>query len=331
MGRKSTKGQNLIPKGRQIFFNEEAHKYTDDLNNNYISVTTLIHKYVNEFNKEEIAKACERIGKNPNHKDYLKYKNKSAKQILKEWELETKRACDKGTDKHNFLENAVKSSSGYNKTDSGYIQDQIYTIDDIIDRHNYGKLNLDYFIETGINEKYPQIFAVIKHFVGKGYNIYSEIGVYSFQYLVSGLIDILFVKGDEFVILDWKTNKAPIRFESGFYKKDRYNNLTDEYVLKEEYFKAPLNDLQDSVGNHYTMQLSTYAYLVETFGFKCKGLILCHIRTVNNKKVSFNSDSKFEESEEIKFHKIEYLKENVEKMLGDYAVNNMDKTTLTLF
>ena len=52
-----------------------------------------------------------------------------------------------------------------------------------------------------------------------GFEIYAEIGVYHPEYLISGLVDILFVKGDEFFILDWKTNKAPIRFEGGYWTK----------------------------------------------------------------------------------------------------------------
>ena len=55
-----------------MYFNEEEHKYTDDLGNGYISVTTLIGKYTQEFKKEEIAAACERIGKNPRHPKYQK-------------------------------------------------------------------------------------------------------------------------------------------------------------------------------------------------------------------------------------------------------------------
>lgn len=51
----------LMSKGRILFFNEENHKYVDDLGNPYISVTTLIHKYTEEFKENEIAKACERI------------------------------------------------------------------------------------------------------------------------------------------------------------------------------------------------------------------------------------------------------------------------------
>lgn len=202
-----------MPKGRILYFNEEEHKYTDDLGNGYISVTTLIGKYTQEFKKEEIAAACERIGKNPRHPKYQKYKGKTKKQILWEWEQETIKACDKGTKKHNYLETAIKTCNGYKLNANGFINDRIYTIDDIVGSHKYGKLNLEYFVKTGIREKYPDIFSLIAALVTKGYHIYAEIGVYDSQNLVSGLIDILLIRDKEFIILDWKTNKAPIRFE----------------------------------------------------------------------------------------------------------------------
>ena len=153
MGRKCV-SEKILPKGRILYFNEEEHKYTDDLGNGYISVTTLI-----------------------------------------------------------------KTCNGYKLNANGFINDRIYTIDDIIGSHKYGKLNLEYFVKTGIREKYPDIFSLIAALVTKGYHIYAEIGVYDSQNLVSGLIDILLIRNKEFIILDWKTNKAPIRFESGYYDK----------------------------------------------------------------------------------------------------------------
>lgn len=75
MGRKCV-SEKILPKGRILYFNEEEHKYTDDLGNGYISVTTLIGKYTQEFKKEEIAAACERIGKNPRHPKYQNIKVK---------------------------------------------------------------------------------------------------------------------------------------------------------------------------------------------------------------------------------------------------------------
>ena len=37
---------------RQISFNEELHRYTDEYSSEYKSVTTVIHDYVPEFDKE---------------------------------------------------------------------------------------------------------------------------------------------------------------------------------------------------------------------------------------------------------------------------------------
>lgn len=327
MGRKCV-SEKILPKGRILYFNEEEHKYTDDLGNGYISVTTIIGKYTQEFKKEEIAAACERIGKNPRHPKYQKYKGKTKKQILWEWEQETIKACDKGTKKHNYLETAIKTCNGYKLNANGFINDRIYTIDDIVGSHKYGKLNLEYFVKTGIREKYPDIFSLIAALVTKGYHIYAEIGVYDSQNLVSGLIDILLIRGKEFIILDWKTNKAPIRFESGYYDKKLDGTLDlNNFIYKEEYFSAPLDHLADSIGNHYAMQLSTYANLVESWGYKNVGIILCHIRTIQNQF----QDENEEDEEVVEMYDMPYLKNEVGMMIADYSSKHIYKTAKTLF
>lgn len=56
----------------------------------------------------------------------------------------------------------------------------------------------------------------------------------------------------------------------------------DKYIITNETMLFPINHLQDSTGNHYSLQLSMYDYLIEQWGFKCLGNMLCHIRTVEN-------------------------------------------------
>jgi len=326
MVREQSLKYRLITKGRIITFDEEAHKYTDDINTPYSSVTTIIGKYYEKFDKKakDIAAACEKIGKNPSHPKYLHYKNKTAKQLLYEWEQETIRACNKGSKKHEYLEQSVKSSNGYNRNAQGFINGRIYTIDNIIKGHNYGRLSLNHFIKSGIDILYPKIFGIIKDFVDKGFKIYAEIGVYDTRFCVSGLIDILLVRGTEFVILDWKTNKAPIRFDAGYYEKFANKTLNlDKWIPQDKHFYHPLSHLEDSVGNHYTLQLSTYDYLVESFGFTCIGNILCHIRTIENPNKLHDED----EEEEVKFYSIDYRKDDVEKMLS-HNLRSITKTTL---
>lgn len=315
----------LIPKGRSLYFNDSTHSYKDEFDNKYTSVTTVIHKYVNEFKEKEVAAMCERIGRNPRHPKYLRYKNKSVKQILCEWEIERNRACTEGTAKHNYLEDIIKSSSNYKAISNSTDYVKLYTVDDIISNHNFGRIKLSHRKIKDLAVKYPKIYNVIKSLVEQGYNIYSEVAVYDGQRLISGLIDILAVKGDEFIIVDWKTNKAPIRFEAGYYLKDDYNQLTD--VFKETFaiMKYPLDDLADSVGNHYALQLSLYAYLVESFGFKFAGLMLMHIRTTGE---AIDNKGDMCKTEVVELLNMPYLKSNIENMLLHHSKSSSNTPTL---
>ena len=313
----------------KLYFNEHAHKYTDGFGNKYISATTLIGNYTNKFSDKEkdIARACSRIGKNPRHPKYLRYKNKSAKQILAEWEAIRNKACDIGNTKHDYLEHAVKDSNGFsNVFKSRYEQKDkngnitLFTVEDLLKGTNIGELNLDYFIKTGVKDKYPKIYEIIKLLVKDGWKIYSEIGVFDSSSLVSGLIDILFIKGKDFIILDWKTNKDDIKFESGYWAKDNTGKVTN-YVFTDEQFKPPLNQLPQSVGNKYTLQLSLYDYLVELFGFNFITNILCHIThdVYGYEDEEVVDDITLLGKNKVKILSIKYLKQDIINMVNDYV------------
>lgn len=293
---------------RTIYFNEKEHKYTDNFGNCYISTTTLIGKYHKHFDTKEMARNCERAGLRGNPK----YAGKTASMLIKEWADETKRACDAGNVKHDFLEMSVKNCNNYAKIEgTNFINDVIYTIPDIMANHDYGRLDLEHFIKTGVKELYPSVYQVIEILVQQGYRIYSEIGVYNSEYLISGLIDILFVKDNDFYILDWKTNKAPIRFDAGYFKKDNFGFRGDDYVYTNEYFYSPLHNRQASVGNKYTMQLSTYGFMVEAFGLNNKGFILAHLR---------EEDRGTHIEKDIQLLPIDYWKRDVHAMFNHYNV-----------
>lgn len=296
-------------KGRHIYFNELEHKYTDDMDNVYTSATTLIGKYHKKFDSVAMAEACEKIGRNPNHAKYELYKGKTAKELLHTWEKETEDACKKGSTKHDYLEQAIKNANNFNKSRINS-NNCLYTIDDILIDHNYGSVDLDYFIKIELNKQYPKIYATIVELFKNGFKLYAEIGVYESRYLISGMIDLLAVKNDNFIIIDWKTNKAPIKFEAGYFNKDNNRNIIeDSFVPKNDKMFFPISHLADSVGNHYSLQLSLYAYLVETFGYTCLGLILFHIRTVVKDKV---------ETEIVTPVKIQYLKSEIVSLLSDH-------------
>lgn len=255
----------------KLIFEEQGHKYHDSLGNEYLSTTTLLHEYVPKFEREY----------------WLKKKAKelriSTKELAKQWQNITDEACERGTRTHNDLEDAIKENSLFKKAvrflnrESG----EMITLADIPNINlDVKELNIDEFKEATEN-KYEKIYKVFDYYKNAGYKIYSEIGGFLLDYLVSGTIDILCIRDDQFVIGDWKTNRGGLKFESGYFKKDKSKKpaqLTDVWVRKDERLLAPINHLQNCNGNIYNLQLSMYAYMVEKIlGIPCAGLWLCHI------------------------------------------------------
>jgi len=300
-----------------LYFDEGPHKYTDTLGNEYRSVTTLIGDYYPHFDANYWA-----------HKK-AREQGKSEKAIKAEWERIKNEACERGTKTHNGLEDAIKDVSKF-KNAIQYLNDihsgRVVTVADIPNLIPQ-PLNIEKFKEE-TNNKYPEIYRVFDFYTQKGYVIYSEIGAFLPDYLVSGTIDILCDRPSDFVILDWKTNRDGLKFESGYYKKDKStvpNQLTDQWVHKIEMMLPPLSHLENCNGEHYTMQLSIYALMVETILQKpCTGLGLCHIgspwiknsygqplRDVNGYHVDPNGE------ETVNWFRIQYRREEAKALLQD--------------
>jgi hypothetical protein len=296
----------------KLYFDEPTHKYTDEFGNPYISVTTLIGDYYESFKTQEVAAACARIGKNPMHPKYLKYANKSKQQILAEWEKTKVDACDKGNAQHNYFEESIKYSNGYTKLNSNLETNQIYTVQDVVDNPTYGRLNLEYFREKKIDTLYPKIYKLIEAIVNAGYYIYAEIGVFNLKYLISGLVDVFFYrpKDRRFIILDWKTNNAPIRYESGYYEKDSAGNITAKYIMTEKFMNYPLHRLPDSNGNKYNLQIQLYAWLLSQFDITGSKNVIAHIR----------HDLDDDGLNIVKFHTMKDYTSNVELMIEHYLI-----------
>lgn len=310
-----------------LFFEEEGHKYTDTLGNVYKSVTTLIGNYVPPFNKKYwLHKKSRELGI-------------SEKALEKQWQSITDEACARGTKTHNGLEDAIKEVSKFKnaikyltKLDSG----RVISVADI-PNFTAKPLDVEEF-KKATNGKYEEIYRVFDFYTQRGYTIYSEICVYLIDYLISGTIDVLCIRDTDFVILDWKTNREGLRFESGYYKKDKTTKpaqVTNIFVNKAEYMLPPLGHLPECNGYHYTMQLSLYAKMVELIlGIPCAGLGLCHIgspfvknaygmpyRDENNQ---YPIDPNGEET--VNWFRINYLKAEAEAVLKDRLVQiNKDK------
>ena len=319
-----------------LFFDEGPHKYTDTLGNEYRSVTTLIGDYYNHFNADYWA-----------HKK-AREQGKSEKQIRAEWDRIKDEACERGTSTHNGIEDAIKSVSKF-KEAIKYLEEvksgrciTIADIPDLIPR----PLDVEEF-KVATNNKYPEIYRVFDFYTEKGYIIYSEIGAFLIDYLISGTIDIFCYRPTDFVILDWKTNRDGLKFEAGYYKKDKStipNQLTNEWIKKNQNMLPPLNHLDDCNGMHYTMQLSLYAIMAEIIlDIPCVGLGLCHIGSpwVLNKygqplrdNEGYHVDPNGKET--VKWFKIQYLKNEAKALLKDRyyklkADNKISNQQLSLF
>lgn len=317
--------QNIEPKVKNIYkdiflyFEESAHKYTDSNNNEYISVTTIIGNYVPKFDADFWARKK------------AKEQKCSVKEIKAQWDKIKNEACTRGSATHNNLEDNIKECSKF-KNAIKYLEQTEGRCISVADIPNMiaKPLDIEKFKESTDN-KYPKIYEVFDHFTKQGYIIYSEIAVFDPDLLISGTIDILCYKPTDFVILDWKTNRDGLKFESGYYKKDKHtipNQLTNVWVPTNNKMLPPLNSLPECNGSHYTMQLSIYARLVERIlGIPCVGLGLCHIASpfiLNvygqpfRDKNGYHVDEKG--VEKITWYKIKYCSKEADLVFKDRMV-----------
>jgi len=278
-------------KNGNVAFNEVNHTYfdIDCPDNQYISVTTLIHKFTQPFDKEfwSAYKALEKLISKESwkieKKSLLNSKkfnrelldiynisendfNQAQQDILDEWDKTNREACERGTAIHAELENS------YYKSPKN-ISLQKYGIGGKFEcKKDYSELDLEYGV-------YPE------------YLIYRVSPDNILR--IAGQVDLIIKSGNEIVIVDYKTN-AKIDQKSFF-------NQTTKQSTK---MKFPLNTLDDCNFNHYQLQLSTYAWMLQKLNpdFIIKDLIISHYDHNGNNTL---------------YH-CTYLKKEVEKMLAYY-------------
>lgn len=273
-----------------VAFSEDSHTYWNvNDNEKYISVTTLIHKFTQPFDKDfwSAYKALEKLipkdswaiekksllSSKKFDKDILDLYNISEAEfnetqqgILDDWDNENRKSCERGTKIHEEIEHSFYKE-GHD------ISLQKFGIGGKFEcKKDYSELDLEYGV-------YPE------------YLIYreSDDGILR----IAGQVDLIIKSGNEITIVDHKTNKK-IEQKSGFNTSTRSN-------VKMKY---PLNNLMDCNFYHYTMQLSTYAWMLQKINpnFVIKYLILNHYDHNGNNTL---------------YH-CEYLKNEVEKMLYFY-------------
>lgn len=281
-----------------IAFIEETHKYFDVTNPDavFTSVTTMIHSYTQEFDKnfwsafKAIEKLLPKDSWNIEKKSLLNTKkfdkvilemydidendfNREQQAILDTWDEENRKSCERGTKIHANLENSFyekKKDIDISKFEIGgkFVCDK-------------GRTELD--LENGV---YPEYLI----------SRVSEDG----KLRIAGQIDLLVKKGNKITIADFKTNK---KIET----KSFFNNKTKQSVK----MKYPLNNLDDVNYWHYTLQLSTYAWMLQKYNpeFEIEDLVMIH----------------FDHDDNMTVYHLPYLKEEVVKMLNHFKKESILK------
>ena len=270
-----------------VAFSEETHTYWNvNDNEKYISVTTLIHQFTQPFDKDfwSAYKTLEKLLPKESwiveKKSLLTSKkfdpellevyniskdefNKAQQELLDLWDEENRKSCERGTKIHLDIENSF-----YTKAKD--ISLQKFGIGGKFEcKKDYPELDLQY-------GAYPE------------YLIYYESDDKVIR--LAGQIDLIVKSGNEIYLVDHKTNKK-------IDQKSGYNSSTRSSVK----MKYPLNNLPDCNFYHYTMQLSTYAWMLQKINpnFIIKDLILNH----------------YDHNGKNTLYRCQYLKDEVEKML----------------
>jgi len=161
-----------------VTFFDEPHKYFVD-GKELISVTTIIHKYQEEFNKEY----------------WSNYKSEQfsidQKEILRAWEFINKKGTIKGSAIHDYAENLFQNKK-YEYPKQLILNE--FGFDPVQREYEITKKHVDRFYKDSHKKLIP---------------IRTELVVYDRESLIAGMLDMLFwnVKIKEFQIWDWKTNK----------------------------------------------------------------------------------------------------------------------------
>ena len=274
-----------------VFFNDSTHTYYDKESlQKYISVTTLVGLYSQEFDEEFYSayKALEQImdgdvwsiikpillNTRKIKPELLKKYNVNTDELKRiqdeikaEWKKKREESCSRGTKIHEEFELVF-----YCITKFDFWKYNLANLNGNYDcKQNYYTLNLEHGV-------YPELLLSC---------VFDNVRC-------SGQIDLLILDGTDVYIIDHKTN-AEIKKHSYFDSRKKTRQM----------MKAPLNNLEDCTWTHYCLQLSLYAYMVETLypNLTIKELKLNHI----------------DHNENVTIMDVPYLKEDVQRMLKHYS------------
>lgn len=293
-----------------IQFEEKAHRYFDENNNTYTSATQFIEKFCHKFEDQEefwlMYKAlqyCSLIDKPAKIKKYnLELDQRINTLIFSEEQYNDAvayalRSCNKDVEKFKFifteedlfaLELAAKHIKAHWKSENDISKVKGTTFHNWKEDEQFKDKQFQ-FRNTALNV----VDSQIKNLEALEEGVHPELRLWNKKFFLAGTSDqIIILPHRKAIVRDWKTNK--------------------EFVLTNKYqkLKAPVDHLEDTHYNHYALQLSLYAWMLEQFDYEVIHLEVEHfdLQPVGpNWKIVNN-----------RVFELPYLKKEIENML-DYA------------
>lgn len=171
---------------------------------------------------------------------YAKKHGKTPEYWIAEWEKTKNEACARGTAFHLMKEELDATAGAIKQYDKAFL---------VQNQNQFSHLRNPF-------TDYPD-------------GLYVEAMVWNHFYFVAGRVDKLLIEtvGDKRIVHidDYKTNKKIDR-------ESYYDTRTRVYKM----MKFPLHNTMDCNLQHYTLQLSLYAYMLKCFGFEVGKLRILH-------------------------------------------------------
>ena len=249
-------------RNKEICYNDSSHMYWSEIDNTiYTSVTTMIHEFCQKFDSDFWSQ-YKALQK------LLSEFNSAQQDILDEWSKTNADSKERGTKIHSDLEHQYLGKSSCQMRSYGLGGTFEVNTNESLEKNNLDLLS----IERGV---FPE------------YMIYRRSDDNKFR--LAGQIDLLIKDGNDIYIVDYKTNKS-IDEKSYF----------DTRTKKSQMMRYPMNNLMDCNKVHYTLQLSTYAWMLQKLNpdFVIKKLLLIH----------------YDHNGNVTEHELDYLKDDVERM-----------------
>ncbi len=266
----------------KVVFTEKGHSYTKG-DVPYISVTTLLDRYTKPFDSEywsiykSVKDEMEAIGL------WIKYKASAGgwQGVVNHYKsMPPHHRKDSIERRRKAYLNSWKKQSD----DAASIGSKIHSDlegDMLNSRHiSIGDMGIAEVSSSDILDM--QDFNLPNH-------IFTELLLWNDGYKLAGQADIVQKSGNGVHIKDYKTSK--------FIYKDPFMGAK---------FLEPLQELDDTNYNKFTMQLSTYGWMLEQQGYDITGLTLIHLDRITSKY--------------IRDYKVTYRPDLVKKMLDHYLL-----------